>query len=333
MIPASPDSAQPTSWKQALRDAFRDPSALLDYLELSSAQVNLDADNPFATLVPRSYAARMRKHDPADPLLLQVLPRRAERTVVAGYSLDAVGDLDSRRGAGLIHKYRGRVLLIATGSCPVHCRYCFRRHFPYAEETASLAGWQSALERIHADPSIHEVILSGGDPLSLATSKLAALTAELSRLPHLRRLRIHTRWPVMLPERVDEELLDWLGSLPWPSVIVLHSNHANELDDGVAAACGRMASRGVRLLNQAVLLRGVNDNLPAQIELSEALQRAGVLPYYLHLLDKVSGAAHFAVSERRGRELVGAMREQLPGYLVPRLAREVAGAASKSVLL
>lgn len=325
--------AQPRGYAHALRRAFRDLDALLDFLGLTRAEVDgcPDAGN-FPLLVPESFARRMRRGDPADPLLRQVLPIAAELLTEPGDLLDPVGDLSRTRSIGVIHKYAGRVLLIATGSCAVHCRYCFRRHFPYADELAARDEWREALALIASDAGIEEVILSGGDPLSLATHKLAHLTRELARIPHLRRLRVHTRWPVVLPERVDAELLDWLKDLPWPVTMVLHANHANELDSEVAAAVMALRAVGVVLLNQAVLLRGVNDNAEALIELSRRCGELSVLPYYLHLLDRVQGAAHFDVSERLARQLHRAMRAALPGFLVPRLAREVAGQPNKSVL-
>src|SRR5690606_36754155 len=218
---------------------------------------------------------------------------------------------------------------VATGSCAVNCRYCFRRHFPYSEETAAAAGWRDAVAAIAADAGIDEVILSGGDPLSLSTSKLAQLTDALAAAPHLRRLRIHSRLPVVLPERIDGGLLAWLGALPWPVTVVVHANHANEFDQSVDGAMARLRAAGATLLNQAVLLRGVNDNADALADLSERGFQAGVLPYYLHQLDRVAGAAHFEIPDARALELHAALRRRLSGYLVPRLVREVAGDASK----
>lgn len=334
MITATPVLAQPRGYAHALRHAFRDLDALLGFLGLSRAQVDVAPQaQPFPLLVPQSFARRMRHGDPADPLLRQVLPLAAEGQSQPGDLLDPVGDLARVRSAGLIQKYAGRVLLIATGSCAVHCRYCFRRHFPYAEELAARDGWREALALIAGDTGIDEVILSGGDPLSLATHKLAQLTQGLAQIPHVRRLRLHTRWPIVLPERVDGELLDWLRELPWPVTIVLHANHPNEIDAEVGAAAAALRGAGAQLLNQAVLLRGVNDDADALIELSRRCGDHQVLPYYLHLLDRVQGAAHFRVSERRGRQLLRALRTALPGYLVPRLARETPGAPSKTVLL
>ena len=232
----------------------------------------------------------------------------------------------------MIRKYRGRALLIATGSCAINCRYCFRRHFPYAEETAATAGWREAVAAIAADPDIDEVILSGGDPWSLATPKLAELTDALKAVPQLKRLRVHTRLPVVLPERVDAALTQWLAALPWPVAVVLHANHAREFDAAVDAAMRRLREAGASLLNQAVLLRGVNDSVEALAALSERSYAAGVLPYYLHQLDRVQGAAHFEVADERALALHRALAARLSGYLVPKLVREVAGDPGKRPL-
>jgi EF-P beta-lysylation protein EpmB len=251
---------------------------------------------------------------------------------VPGFVLDAVGDQAARGASGVIHKYDGRALLVATGSCAIHCRYCFRRHFPYAEETAAAGQWREAIDYLRADTSIHEVLLSGGDPLSLATAKLAELTDALRALPHVRRLRLHTRLPIVLPERVDAELLDWLRALPWPVAVVVHANHANEIDAAVAAALARLRANGATVLNQAVLLRGVNDDAAVLADLSEALFAAGALPYYLHQLDRVAGTAHFEVDDAQALALHARLQATLPGYLVPRLVREEPGAPSKTPL-
>jgi EF-P beta-lysylation protein EpmB len=318
-------------WQQQLAEAITDPAELCAILQLDPALIlpALESARGFALRVPRSFVARMRRGDPHDPLLLQVLPLAAEREAVAGYVVDPVGDLDSRVGAGLLHKYEGRALLIATGACAVHCRYCFRRHFPYAEHSALHQGWQSAIETLRADPSTSEAILSGGDPLSLSDRRLRQFTDALADIPHIRRLRLHTRYPIVLPARVDASLLNWIASLPIKTVVVIHANHAQEIDAGVQRACHDLAGSGATLLNQSVLLAGVNDSVGALSELSEALFAAGVLPYYLHVLDKVQGAAHFDVSEARALELHAQLRQRLPGYLVPRLVREVAGAPGK----
>jgi EF-P beta-lysylation protein EpmB len=265
-------------------------------------------------------------------LLRQVLPQGSELDAVGGFVADAVGDLAARTAPGVLQKYAGRALLIVTGACAVNCRYCFRRHFPYAGDTAAANHWHAAIEQIRADASIAEVILSGGDPLSLATGKLAELTTALASIAHVRRLRIHTRLPIVLPERVDDELCNWLRQLPWPLAIVLHANHANELDAAVATACLRLRDTGASLLNQSVLLRGVNDEVDALADLSGRLFACGVLPYYLHQLDHVAGTAHFAVTDARARDLIRELRFRLPGYLVPRLVREIPGAPAKTPL-
>lgn len=321
-------------WRQAWRDAVRDPRELLRLLDLAQLADRLSdaAAVQFPVRVPRGFVARMQRGDPHDPLLRQVLPLDDEDRIIPGFGLDAVGDAAATAATGVIHKYRGRALLVATGSCAVHCRYCFRRHFPYAEQTAARDGWAQAIAHLRADASLHEVILSGGDPLSLATHKLAQLTDALRTLPQLRRLRIHTRLPVVLPDRVDEALLAWLSDLPWPLAIVLHANHANEFDADVDAALARLRSTGASLLNQAVLLRGVNDSVDAQADLAERGFAAGVLPYYLHQLDRVAGTAHFEVPDLQARQLHAALAARLPGYLLPRLVREIPGRPGKQPL-
>ena len=335
MITASPLPAQqPRPWQRLWREAISDPRELLDLLGVGDRADSLlpDDETGFAMRVPRGFAARMRHGDVADPLLLQVLPQAAELIETVGFGQDAVGDMAARVAGGVLHKYAGRALLIATGSCAVNCRYCFRRHFPYAGETAAANRWREAIDCIRDDASIEEVILSGGDPLSLATAKLAELTDSLATVAHIKRLRIHTRLPVVLPERVDAELLAWLRGLPWPVAIVLHANHANEIDGTVADACVPLRDAGAMLLNQSVLLRGVNDNVDALSELSARLFAVGVLPYYLHQLDRVAGAAHFAVEDAFARELIAQLRGRVSGYLVPRLVREIAGEAAKTPL-
>lgn len=321
-------------WQQLWRDAVRDPHELLAMLGLADVATGWSADaaTRFALRVPRGFVARMRPGDPADPLLRQVLPLDAELRPAEGFALDAVGDSLARAGQGVIRKYRGRALLVATGSCAINCRYCFRRHFPYAEETAAAGNWQGAVGLIAADASIDEVILSGGDPLSLSTAKLAELRQALAAIPHVRRLRIHTRLPVVLPERVDDDFIAWLAALPWPVTVVLHANHANEFDECVDAALARLRAAGATLLNQAVLLRGVNDSVDALAALSERGFEAGVLPYYLHQLDRVQGAAHFEIDDATARQLHAALAARLSGYLVPRLVREVAGDPGKRPL-
>ena len=339
MITAAPEPRQPAAlvpvrWQKALREAVRDPRELLDLLGLDRLAPRLsdEAMVQFPLRVPRGFVARMRRGDPRDPLLRQVLPLDDEMRPMPGFGLDAVGDGAAKTAPGVIQKYRGRALLVATGSCAIHCRYCFRRHFPYAEETAARDGWREAVDLIRQDASIEEVLLSGGDPLSLSNGKLAELTGALADIPHLRRLRIHSRLPIVVPERVDDGLMGWLSTLPWPVTLVVHANHANEFDGTVDAALGRLRAAGVHLLNQAVLLRGVNDSVDALAALSERGFRAGVLPYYLHQLDRVAGVAHFEVDDAHARALHAGLAARLSGYLVPRLVREIPGDTGKRPL-
>jgi len=321
------------AWQRELSRAITTPEALvaalgLDASLLPAARTSADA---FQLRVTPSFLARMKRGDRNDPLLRQILPLVEETEQYDGYVADPLAEREYTRAPNLLQKYSGRALLITTQACAIHCRYCFRREFPYAEqqEEQGAARWSAALAAIAADESLEEVILSGGDPLSLSDSRLTQLTDALQAIPHLRRLRVHTRQPVVLPSRVDDGLVAWLQSVRLPTVFVLHVNHANEIDADVRAACARLRGAGVTLLNQSVLLRGVNDDLETLATLSRALFEAGVTPYYLHLPDRVRGTAHFDVSEARARELVAGLTARLSGYLVPRLVREVPGAASK----
>lgn len=331
--PQSPRQQAPL-WQHELRNAFSRPADLLEYLQLDPAlpALRLEELKDFPLRVPSSFALRMRKGDPHDPLFLQVWPALRESEDAPGFALDAVGDLHKLKAGGLIHKYRGRALIVVTGACAVHCRYCFRRHFPYSDSLASRNHWQEALDQLRQDPSLEEVILSGGDPLSLSDEKLAELVRALEAIPHLRRLRIHTRQPIVLPSRVDERLLDWLGRGRLTKVMVLHVNHPNELDPEVAKALAALRGIGVQLLNQAVLLKNINNSVETLTQLSEKLIDFGVIPYYLHFLDRVQGAAHFEVQESEGLMLMRELSSRLPGYLVPRLAREEAGMPSKTLV-
>lgn len=336
MIARTQAGWQPESWQRELAEGYRLPAELLAALGLDAQSlpgVDFDPRNPFPQRVPLSYVRRIRRGDPDDPLLRQVLPLLQERAPSpAGYVRDPVGDLDSALAPGVLHKYRGRALLIATGACAVHCRYCFRRHFPYAD--ASGAGeWDAALAALADDPDLREIILSGGDPLALTTRRLAALIERLAGLPRLRRLRLHSRLPVVLPARIDDSLLELLAGTHLKTVMVIHANHANEIDAEVRDALGRLTDAGIALLNQSVLLRGVNDDAAALAALSEALFDASVTPYYLHLLDRVEGAAHFEVGTEEALRIHGELRAMLPGYLVPRLVREEPGAPSKTPLV
>lgn len=330
MITKTLSLRQTPRWQREWAEAAIDPRALFARLQLDPALLPAAyaAARDFPLRVPASFISRMRPGDLADPLLRQVLPLDAETVPVAGFALDPVGDAAARVAPGVLHKYAGRALLTVTGACAVHCRYCFRRHFAYADNNASAGEWAPALAHIAADDSIHEVILSGGDPLSLGDRRLADLVAALAAIPHVRRLRVHTRVPIVLPSRVEAGLIAALASR-LPVAFVLHVNHARELNAEVAAAFAPLRAAGMTLLNQSVLLRGVNDDAAALADLSEALFAAGVLPYYLHMLDKVAGAAHFEVPLARAQALHRELRARLPGYLVPRLVQEIAGADAK----
>jgi EF-P beta-lysylation protein EpmB len=334
MIPTSLPARQPPAWQQALQDAVSDPAELVALLRLGPEWVEpaRTAARQFPLKVPRGFVDRMRRGDPRDPLLLQVLPLGAELDEVPGYVSDPVGDLAAKAGPGLLHKYEGRALLVTTGACAVHCRYCFRRHFPYDDENASRAGFAPALDAIRADASIGEVILSGGDPLTLNDRRLSLLWEGLAAIPHVRRIRIHTRLPIVLPERIDGAFLEAWSAVPLQRVVVVHANHANEIDGAVRAAIAGLRATGTTVLNQTVLLRGINDRVVDLVALSEALFEAGALPYYLHLLDRVAGAAHFDTPAAAAQRLVADLAAHLPGYLVPRLVREEPGAPAKTVL-
>jgi EF-P beta-lysylation protein EpmB len=334
MIQPSVPHWQGADWKNSLARAIRDPAELIDYLQLPQQWLPaaLAASHQFPLRVPRGFAARMRKGDPNDPLLLQVLPLHRELEQTAGFSVDPVGDLQAMPVPGLLQKYAGRVLLITTGACAIHCRYCFRRHFPYSESHIDSQNWQRMIDAITADTSIHEVILSGGDPLTLSDERLLTLASQLDQIPHLTRLRLHTRLPIVVPERITHTLLQGLSRLRLQIVLVVHVNHANELDHHVNQALQSLRNYGITLLNQTVLLKRINDSTEALSRLSEALFANGVLPYYLHQLDRVQGAGHFEVSDQCAMELLDHCRVHLPGYLVPKLVREVQGTAYKHPL-
>jgi EF-P beta-lysylation protein EpmB len=322
------------SWQEALKDAVRDPDELCRLLDLGEDIVPAArrAARQFPLFVPRPFVARMRTGDPTDPLLRQVLPLADELTETAGFVADPVHDAAAARRSGLLQKYRGRALLVTTGTCAVHCRYCFRRSFPYDEMPRSMSEWRPVFDEIARDTSLREVILSGGDPLTIVDAALKQFVDELDAIGHLRRLRIHTRLPIVIPKRVTGHLVEILRGSRLTPIVVVHANHANELDEHLAKALARLDEAGIMLLNQAVLLAGVNDSVEAQAELCERLVDLRVVPYYLHQLDRVSGAAHFEVPVETGRRIIRQLRELLPGYAVPRYVAEVPGAASKVVL-
>lgn len=329
MITADRDSRVAPQWQLQLRNAWRDPAELLRHLRLDPDAFTLTPSDRFPFLVTEAFASRMTPGDRDDPLLRQVLPQALEESAVPGFGPDPVGDVASRAAKGVLHKYHGRALLITTGACPIHCRYCFRREFDYAGDTLSAAALTEAVDYIAATPEVEEVILSGGDPLMLSNRKLQRLTDALAGIPHFRRLRIHSRVPVTLPARIDAGLIEWLQQLSRQVVVVVHANHHREFDAEVTMALSRLRRAGATVFNQAVLLAGVNDSAQTLTKLMETSFAAGAIPYYLHLLDRVSGSAHFEVDRPRAVELVDELRRRLPGFLVPRLVEERAGASSK----
>jgi EF-P beta-lysylation protein EpmB len=329
----NPETHSMDRWQNELADSFTDPGELLRFLGLDVPEDRrAEAERSFAFRVTRSYAARMVPGDPADPLLRQVLPSGAELTQVAGFNADPVGDLGAVAVPGVLHKYHGRALLLPTGACAIACRYCFRRDFPYPDLQLGKAAESDALAYLARDVSIEEVILSGGDPLLLGDRRLVELFENLAAIPHLRRVRVHSRVPVVLPSRVTEGLMRGLTGTRLAVVLVIHANHPNELDGEVAGALTRWRGNGSMVLNQSVLLRGINDDPEVLVQLSERLFCVGALPYYLHLLDRAAGTAHFEVEPERASQLHRHLCCRLPGYLVPRLVREDSGAPHKTLL-
>ncbi len=330
MIPLKQGSLH-INWQKELAQAFTTPERLLEYLDIDAApwQAGLAARRLFPMRVPRPFADKMQRGNAQDPLLRQVLPLGEEFEEVPGFVTDPLAEHDSTL-PGLLHKYRSRVLLMVRGGCAVNCRYCFRRHFPYADNSPNKEGWQQALDYIKAHPELNEVILSGGDPLMAKDEHLASLISELEQIPHLIRLRIHTRLPVVIPNRLTDELRQRLSDSRLQAIMVLHINHANEIDEHLSTLLNSWRTAGIILLNQSVLLAGINDSAATLSALSEQLFAAGILPYYLHQLDKVAGAAHFAVSDLHAKALMAELLAELPGFLVPKLVREIGGEHSKT---
>ncbi len=326
--------AETAAWQSVVSASVRDRDELCRLLGLDGPvdAAATEAAAGFPLLVPRTYLARIRPRDPRDPLLLQVLPQADEQVAAPGYRADPLGEVDAMACPGLLSKYAGRSLIVTNGACCVHCRFCFRRHFPFEHSPQTVEDWRPALAKIAADGSIHEVILSGGDPLMLPDRQLADLAALLAEIPHVRRLRLHTRLPVMIPQRVTDDLLRWLRATRLVPIVVVHVNHPAEIDDMVATALGRLIDSGVPVLAQSVLLCGINDDIDTLTALYERLVDVRVMPYYLHQLDPVAGAAHFEVSEEIGRTLIAQLRARLPGYAVPRYVRETRGGANKEML-
>ncbi|MDW6091635.1 EF-P beta-lysylation protein EpmB [Vibrio rhizosphaerae] len=321
------------NWLKQLANAISDPEQLLRYLEIDPTPwvQGFKARKLFAQRVPLSFVERMEKGNPFDPLLRQVLPLCQEFEVSPGFSTDPLAE-QSNEQPGLLHKYKNRVLLILKGACAINCRYCFRRHFPYQDNKGNKTVWQENLDYIAQHPELNEVILSGGDPLMAKDHELGWLIEQIASMPHIQTLRFHSRLPVVIPERITPTLTALLAQTRLQVVFVSHINHANEINASLAEAMNALRQAGVTLLNQAVLLKGVNDSIAAQVNLSEALFQAGILPYYLHVLDKVQGAAHFFVSDEAARTIMAGVIEQVSGYLVPRLTREIGGRSSKTPL-
>jgi len=354
MIPRTVATWQSQTWQEQLINLVRDPQELCRLLELDYADFcehfeqhpNLRDRGSTSQLLPgiqaalasfplkvsHSFIERMEKGNLNDPLLLQVLPQAEEALAIDGYSVDPLAESAANRAPGIIQKYRGRVLFMVSSACAVHCRYCFRRHFPYAEHRQSRADWQAALDELSKDDSVREVIFSGGDPLSVSNKQLSWLTEQIAAMPHVHTLRIHTRLPIIIPDRIDQGCLEWLDQSRLKIVMVIHSNHPNELDDAVQNALVKIGQCNVTLLNQAVLLRNVNDRVEILADLSEKLFKAGVVPYYLHLQDKVQGTHHLDLSESTAVQLHQQLKARLPGKLVPKLAKEIPGEANKLVL-
>lgn len=334
MMPHKAKLSLDADWPILCAQSIRDVPTLLARLQLTPQDLGYSHQLPsswsFPLRVPEPYLQKIVQADPFDPLLLQILPTAAEAQSVVGFVRDPLNEANQTPRAGLIHKYAHRILVIVTGACAVHCRYCFRRHFPYAEHRLADGVWQQLDQYLAAHADINEVILSGGDPLSLKEAQLYPLVEILQRHPQVTRVRIHSRLPVVVPQRVTCALLEWCRALARPVVLVLHVNHANEMDATFREAMSRLRQQGVTLLNQSVLLKGVNDRVDVLVALSEALFSAGILPYYLHLLDKVEGSAHFDISLPTAQNLFSQLLTQLPGYLMPKLVREISGAPSKT---
>lgn len=322
-----------SNWQKELASAFTDPEQLLKYLQFEPQKYadDIRARKLFPMRVPLPFANRIKKGDINDPLLMQVFPLKQEFDTAKDFVQDPLQEQQSQT-PGMLHKYQSRVLLIVRGGCAVNCRYCFRRHFPYADNAVNKQGWQEALDYIRADPQINEVIFSGGDPLMANDEHLAWLTEQIESISHVTRLRVHTRLPVVIPNRINANLIKWFSNSRLQAVMVLHINHANEIDQALADKLLLLKNSGVTLLNQAVLLRNINDNVDAQQQLSERLFSAGILPYYIHMLDKVEGASHFDVSEQRALEIMAELIKRQPGFLVPKLVRELAGQPGKTPL-
>ena len=327
-------STNRSSWQEALSRLITDPKELFELLQLDETLLPAayKAAKIFPLKVTHSFVARMQKNNPHDPLLRQVLPLDAELSEVDGYKKDPLQEVNTNPVPGLLHKYYGRVLVTLTSACAVHCRYCFRRHFPYAENNPGRLGWEKIFSYVRANDTIHEIILSGGDPLAVSDKLLNEFFIQLTTIPHVKTIRMHTRLPIVLPERITSQFIELITQSKLNIVIVIHANHPREINNEVKNALLKLKAAHVHLLNQSVLLKDVNDDVSILKELSDVLFAAGVLPYYLHVLDKVQGAAHFDIAIEKAQTLHAKLAAKLPGYLVPRLACEEPGALAKTLM-
>lgn len=320
-----------TSWQKELSNVVTDPKKLLEMLEIDDNDYlqHFNARTLFPVRVPKPFISRMKKGDFNDPLLRQVMPLSDEFIISSGYSTDPLEEHDTV-AEGLLHKYKHRVLMIVKSGCAVNCRYCFRRHFPYAENSPNKQRWQSALNYIKEHQEINEVIFSGGDPLMASDEHLQWLIEQLEPIQHIKRLRIHSRLPVVIPQRITDILVKTLSETRLKATMVLHINHPNEIDNSVKYATEKLRRANIPLFNQSVLLKGVNDSANILCQLSEELFDIGIQPYYLHMFDPVQGVAHFDVCETQAKIIVKEMMATLPGFLMPKLVKEIAGEANKT---
>lgn len=325
---------QPQSWQQQLANAIRSPEDLLNHvgLDINCLGYTQKGIAQFPVRVPLAFANRMQKENPDDPLLRQVFPYQEEDKEEPAFTTDPLNEKEACVTPGLLHKYFDRVLTVSTGACAIHCRYCFRRHFPYEDSDQSTSIWQKRFNYINDNHDINEIILSGGDPLSLADHKLAEYCNSINEIKHIKRIRIHTRFPIVIPDRLTQTLIDTLSAAKKEIIVVVHINHANEIDEQVSESLHRLNRQGLILLNQSVLLKGINNNANTLIQLSEQLIANKVTPYYLHMLDPVSGTTHFKVDELEAKSLIKEMQHKVSGYLVPKLVREIPGEKSKVLI-
>lgn len=317
-------------WRQIQKENFTRWDALALFLEMDEENCRQVLSHArFPLNVPRRLAEKMDKNNLSDPLFRQFVPLQDENQIVAGFCLDAVGDANAQKTPKLLHKYQGRALIVCTSSCAMHCRFCFRQNFPYEVQRKL---FDDELQAITQDSSLEEIILSGGDPLSLSDLTLEDLICDLSSIPHVKKIRFHTRFPIGIPERIDDSFLRVLEMSRPQVVFIIHVNHPRELDQDILTRLKTIQKLGIPVLNQAVLLRGINDDFLTLKSLFQTLTQHGILPYYLHQLDRVQGVAHFEVDEEKGLSLIEELRASLPGYAVPQYVREIAGMPSKTVI-